>query len=193
MSTLDPNYMTCDHTAPPIYLHGFEGAVTGTKGTYIMERFGGSGPDMPTYKHSSDELGERPWCFEEAFESARDFVLSRPSSVLIGSSFGGAITLALLQRGLWRGPVVFLAPACERYGFHLYLPSGCHAVVIHDPKDEVVDYQGSARLMEANPQQVELWQSDGGHKLHSIVKSGLLERAVNEQLARAQLLRREAI
>ena len=193
MSTPDPDNMTCNPKAPPIYLHGFEGAVTGTKGNFINERFGGLGPDMPTYKHCNDEEGETPWCFEEAFEVARDFVLSNPCSVLVGSSFGGAITLALLQRGLWRGPVVLLAPASDRYGFHPYLPQGCHALVIHDPEDDVVAYQGSERLKTENPDRVELWSSDGGHRLHSIIESGLLERAVNEQLKRAEPLRGEGI
>lgn len=193
MSTLDSDFMTCDPKAPPIYIHGFEGKVTGTKGQFITDIFGGSGPDMPTYRHHSDEIGEKPWCFEEAFEAARDYLLSHPCSVLIGSSFGGAVTLALLQRGLWRGPVILLAPACERYGFHLYLPSGCHAIVIHDPEDDVVGYEGSVRFKDENSEKVELWMSDGGHKLHPIIENGLLERAIIEQIQRASSLRCEVL
>ena len=189
MSSVPALHMTCAPEAPPLYLHGFEGSVQGTKGRHLHEMFGSTGPEMPTYRHRTDEFGETPWCFEECFAIARDFVVSQPCSVLVGSSFGGAVTLALLQRGVWVGPVVLLAPAGALYGFAPYIPRNCHAIVIHDPADDVVPFEGSERLTKENDQRVELWSSDGGHRLHSVVESGLLERAVRAQVERAGALR----
>jgi len=177
-------HMKADPKAPPIYIHGLEGGPQGTKGAFVTERFGGSGPDMPATRTGPHD--DPPSCFEDCFALARDYVLARPASTLIGSSFGGAITLALLQRGVWQGPVVLLAPAGPLYGFHPSIPEGSHAIIIHDPSDEIVSYEGSELLTRGSPLRAELWPSDGGHRLHSIVSNGLFERAIKAQMERAQ-------
>jgi hypothetical protein len=42
----------------------------------------------------------------------------------VGSSFGGAVAVVLLQRGAWRGPTLLLAPAAVELGVEPRLPLG---------------------------------------------------------------------
>ena len=171
--------------ALPLYIHGLEGdpkKATG-KGGYMLKTFGRSGPKMPSKSEST--LG-RPACFEACYDVMSDYLRINPASVLVGSSFGGGITMALLQRGLWKGPIVLLAPAIKRYQFDLKFPSGVHAIIIHDPSDDIVSYADSIALQAVNPKSCELWESDGGHRLSTIKSNGILEKAVRLQLQRAQ-------
>jgi len=169
-----------------VYLHGMESGPQGTKGSFIKRRFGGSGPQMPArYEPTSDQRLRRPRCFEECLEIAQSYLLQTKASVLVGSSFGGAITVELLQRGFWRGPIVLLAPAAGRYDLNLKLPQGCHAIVIHDPEDELIPYSDAEKIARMNVNSAELWPSDGGHRLSTITENGLLERAVQLQLNRS--------
>ena len=173
------------HSHAPLYLHGLEGGPDGTKGRHLTERFGRVGPQMPASSDPNRQLTDRPACFEACYELARAHLRDHPAPVLVGSSFGGGVTMALLQRGDWRGPVVLLAPACVRYQFELTLPEGCHMIVIHAPDDDIIPYSDAEALVKANPTRAELWVSDGGHQLHSITHNGMLERAVRAQLERA--------
>ena len=173
--------------ALPLYIHGLEGdprKPTG-KGGYMLQTFGRSGPKMPAKFEGT--LG-RPSCFEACFDIMSDHLRINPTSVLVGSSFGRGITMALLQRGLWRGPIVLLAPAIKRYQFDLKFPDGVHAIIIHDPSDDIISYADSIELQAANPKTCELWESDGGHRLSTIRQNGTLERAVKRQLQRAKTL-----
>ena len=173
-----------DPTAPPIYIHGLEGSAQGTKGLFVLETYGRSGPEMPA--KAGSVLGERPPSFAPCFEVCKNYLAQTKASVLIGSSFGGAMTMAILQAGLWHGPVVLLAPAIKRYGFDLRLPEGVHALIIHDPSDDLIPFEDSIELQKVNSDQAILWESDGGHRLGTITKNGLLKKAIDEQLARAK-------
>ena len=177
------------HNPFPVYLHGLEGDPKGTKGAFITRIFGHSGPKMPAYADIGDRMqGQTPSCFASCVEIAQAYLDKTIASVLIGSSFGGAVTVELLQRGVWRGPVVLLAPAAHFYGLNLKLPEGCHAIIIHDPQDELIPYAGSEEMARLNPNAVELWPSDGGHALWKIIDTGLLELAVRRQLSKASTL-----
>ena len=170
----------------PVYLHGLEGDPDGTKGSFVKQVFGRSGPDMPAHRDPDGRtLDQVPSCFETCLEIARAYLEEASASVLVGSSFGGAVTVELLHRGLWRGPVVLLAPAAHVYGLNLKLPTGCHAIIIHDPHDDLIPYSGSEEMARVNPNQVELWSSDGGHGLHTTTQTGLLELAIRRQVERA--------
>ena len=173
-----------DPHQPPLYLHGLEGGPGGTKGRHILKLYGRSGPQMPAQGGQSAPATP-PDCFETCVQVAYASLLDRSASVLIGSSFGGAVTMALLQRGLWCGPVVLLAPAIAHYGLDLDLPVGSHAIIIHDRRDDLVSFSGSLSLHDRNQESCELWESDGGHRLHTITQNGMLERAVERQIERA--------
>ncbi len=164
---------------PPIYIHGLESGPHGSKATYVRERFAGSAPAMPSRYEGHRR---RPECFEPSVEVAAAHVRERGASILVGSSFGGAVTMTLLQRGVWRGPVVLLAPAIALYELDLVLPEGCSAIVIHDPADDVVPYEGMEAFVRANPDRAELWASTGGHRLSTIIERGVLARAIERQM-----------
>lgn len=176
------SHSSFDADALPLYIHGLEGSAQGSKGTFMLNTFGRSGPNMPAKKGVS---GDRPSSFETCFDVMKSYLDDHGASVLVGSSFGGAITMALLQRGIWHGPVVLLAPAIQYYGLNLQLPSEVHAIIIHDPQDDLIDFSGSEALHQANLNSSELWISDGGHRLKTITHNGLLERAVRDQIQRA--------
>lgn len=172
-----------DPSSPPIYIHGLEGSANGTKGKFVRATYGRSGPQMDA--KAGEKLGVRPPSFEPCFEVCKAYIEQTKASVLVGSSFGGAMTMALLQAGVWQGPVVLLAPAIKRYGFDLKLPQGVHALIIHDPNDDLIPYEDSIELQQSNPKNAILWKSDGGHKLETITTNGLLKKAIDEQIARA--------
>ena len=177
------SHSSFDADALPLYIHGLEGSAQGSKGTFMLNTFGRSGPNMPAKKGVS---GGRPSSFETCIDVIKDYLDTHSASVLVGSSFGGAVTMAILQRNIWHGPVVLLAPAIHYYGLDLDLPSEVHAIIIHDPQDDLIHFSGSEALHQANLNSSELWVSDGGHRLKTITQNGLLEQAVRDQLKRAR-------
>ena len=175
-----------DPQAQPIYIHGLEGSAQGTKGSFVLRSFGRSGPEMPA--HAGGERGKKPPCFEACFQVCQEYIQQTKASVLIGSSFGGAMTMALVQHNIWRGPVVLLAPAIKHYGFDLKLPKDVNAIIIHDRSDDIIPFADSILLNESNPKQSILWESDGGHRLSTITKNGVLEKAIKQQIQYASTL-----
>lgn len=110
--------------------------------------------------------------------------------VVVGSSFGGAVTIELLRRRAWTGPTVLLCPAhrlvCEREGrawapFAIERPES--AVIVHAREDEVVAYEHSERL--ARELGIELVTVSDDHQLTSSATSEGLARWV-ERAARGR-------
>jgi len=100
-------------TSPRVqFIHGLEGSPQGSKARLFAERFTAVTPAMDT--------GDFEACVALQAETITKF---RPD-VLVGSSFGGAVAVALLQRGLWRGPTLLLAQAALRHGLPAQLPEG---------------------------------------------------------------------
>jgi alpha/beta superfamily hydrolase len=99
--------------------------------------------------------------------------------VLVGSSFGGAVVLALLHRGHYRGPVVLLAPAHRHFGVEERIPEGNVAVIVHGTRDDVVDIAGSRALsVTGTAGRVELVVVEDEHRLASVLEGDVLERHV---------------
>ena len=78
------------------FIHGLEGSPQGSKARLFAEHFEALTPAMDT--------GD----FESCVETQRAALESFRPDVLVGSSFGGAVAVALLQRGLWSGPTLLL-------------------------------------------------------------------------------------
>lgn len=103
----------------------------------------------------------------------RHLELAKPD-VVLGSSFGGAVSLELLRRGLWRGPTVLLCPAHERVtergwqrrhpGF-VGVPDDvvANVVVVHGTNDETVPPEHSRRLVAGT--RARLISVDDDHRL----------------------------
>ncbi len=151
------------------FIHGLEGSPQGAKAQLFAEHFDARTPAMDT----SDFDG----CVEVHAELLRAF----EPDVLVGSSFGGAVAVALLQRGLWRGPTLLLAQAALQSGLPPRLPDGVPVWLVHGVRDERVDVEGSRRLAgSGSPEWVRLIEVDDDHSLHGMVKSGELVELVCE-------------
>jgi predicted esterase len=106
--------------------------------------------------------------------------------VVVGSSFGGAIAVALLARGLWRGPTLLLAQAAQKLGVVDPLPEGVHVTLVHGVHDAIVPIEDSRALSRTGTLGlVALEEVDDEHRLSSLVASGRLAELVRELHARA--------
>ena len=187
--------------AKPMYLHGREGDPCGSKGSYMQFKLscGAHAPRMPA-------TSKNPDAFNESYNIAKEALLDLKKqndlpNVIVGSSFGGAVLMKLIQEGHWSGPSVFLASAHMKkeirteYGLPLWdsLPLDHRAIFIHSKTDALVLYQDSvdtiANTKERNGDEgiLELWTARspsldkdqcGNHRLHEISKDGSLRRAV---------------
>ncbi len=157
------------------FIHGLESNTQGTKARFLASRFEALTPAMNT----SDFEG----CVAVQSAALREF---RPD-VIVGSSFGGAVAIALLARGVWRGPTVLLAPAAARLDVRNHLPGDVTVTVAHGLGDEIIPVEHSLALIaDSSPARVRFIEVDDGHRLQSLVDSGVLATMVEETHERAQ-------
>jgi hypothetical protein len=149
----------------PLFFHGREGTNRGRKARWLATEYGAC---TPSYKTAT---------LEDALPRARRFITQHRPSAIIGSSFGGAVLLAMIQEGYWSGPSVFLAQAGVKFGLQPQLPEGLPAVLIHGTRDDIVDLEDSRLLAESNGST--LHEIDDDHRLGSIRESGLLASALD--------------
>lgn len=99
---------------------------------------------------------------------------AHPIDVVVGSSFGGAVALELLQRGAWAGPTVLLCPAqnlIARRGWRPAPPSlaslpaslAAQVVVVHGRGDQIVPVAHSQELVAGSSARLVLIDDD--HRL----------------------------
>ena len=105
----------------------------------------------------------------------------RPPDVLVGSSFGGAVAVTLLQQGVWRGPTLLLAQAALEYDPGARLPEGVRVWLVHGLADSLVDPEHSRRLAATgSPELVRLLEVEDDHPLTETTSSGRLVELVRE-------------
>jgi predicted esterase len=151
------------------FVHGLEGSPQGAKARLFAEHFEARTPAMNTRDFES--------CVELHARVLNEF---RPE-VLVGSSFGAAVVVELLTRGLWRGPTLLLAQAALRQDPEARLPDGVPIWLVHGLRDEIVDPDESRRLARTgSPELVRLIEVDDDHGLHGLVESGVLVATVRE-------------
>lgn len=145
------------------FAHGLESSPQGNKARLFAEHFEARTPAM------------NPRDFESCVQvHAAELTAFRPD-LLVGSSFGGAVAVALLQRKLWAGPTLLLAQASRHYLPEPRLPEGVRVTLVHAPADEVVDVEGSRALAKTGTSSlVELIEVDDDHGLTRLVSSGEL-------------------
>lgn len=111
---------------------------------------------------------------ERSVEVQRRHLERTKPDVVLGSSFGGAVSLELLRRGLWRGPTVLLCPAHERVterGWQRRHPGlagvpaevVANVLVVHGTNDETVPIEHSRRLVAGT--RARLVTVDDDHRL----------------------------
>lgn len=145
------------------FIHGLEGSPQGNKARLLARHF-----DTLTLAMDTRDFGA---CVALQADALADF---RPE-VLVGSSFGAAVAVELLQRGLWRGATLLLAQAALRRGARAELPPRVPIWLVHGLRDELIDIEDSRRLAAAGAQEwVVLHEVDDDHSLHETVASGRL-------------------
>jgi ribA/ribD-fused uncharacterized protein len=156
------------------FIHGLESNPHGTKTRFLASRFEALAPAMDTHD------------LEGAIATQAAALASFQPAVVVGSSFGGAIAVALIGRGLWRGPTVLLAPAAERLGLPNRLPGDVTVTVAHGVDDDIVPLAHSHALIEGcAPARVRLLEVADGHRLQTLVDSGELATLVRDTYATA--------
>ena len=145
------------------FIHGLESSPQSTKARVLAEHFEALTPAMQT-----DD-------FEGCVATQVDALSSFQPEVVVGSSFGGGVAVAMLQRGLWTGPTLLLAQAALRQGQPALLPEGVPIWLVHGSRDDIVDPEESRTLARAgNPDFVRLIEVDDDHPLRASVADGSL-------------------
>ena len=162
-------------TAPRVlFIHGLESSPKGTKARVLGARFPTETPAMDTRDFEA--------CVRRQAEAIRSF----QPNLVVGSSFGGAVAVALLQRGLWRGPTLLLAQAAIEQGLRPELPTGARVWLVHGAQDDVVPPASSRRLARSGSRNlVRLLEIDDDHRLSAAVADGRLVAWVEELAALA--------
>ncbi len=89
--------------------------------------------------------------------------------VVVGSSFGGAVSVELLSSGAWKGPAVLLCPAHRLLAGRAWRPSSSlpadasRILVVHGRQDETVPIEHSRALVRGTG--AKLIEVDDGHRL----------------------------
>lgn len=180
-----------------LFLHGLESGPQGQKARYLAERFEARTPDMQTGTSAAARLQQADpetrrkaevALFERSLALQRAEVASFRPDVLVGSSFGGALAVALLREGAWRGPTLLLAQAAllatRRAGVlgpeaQVALPEGVPVLLVHGTKDDVVPVDDSRKLA-ATSQRARLVEVDDGHRLETLCQDERLADLVRE-------------
>jgi alpha-beta hydrolase superfamily lysophospholipase len=154
------------------FIHGLEGSPQGSKARLLAEHFATCTPAMDTRDFEAS--------LEVQAETLREF---RPD-VLVGSSFGAALAVALLERGVWRGPTLLLAQAAVRMLENPRLPEGVVVWLVHGTRDELIDVEESRALARSGtPELVRLIEVEDDHPLRACVADGRLIEWVRDLAA----------
>ncbi len=189
-----------------LFLHGLESGPQGQKARYLAGRFEARTPDMqtgrgvaaraedprPSDRSAVDGPPARRAAEVELFQRCvalqrAELAAFRPD-VLVGSSFGGAVAVALLREGAWRGPTLLLAQAAllatRRAGVlgpeaQVALPEDVDVLLVHGARDDVVPLDDSRRLAATSPR-ARLVEVDDGHRLEALCQDERLADLVRE-------------
>src|SRR5688500_14844694 len=116
------------------FIHGLESSPQGIKAQLLARHFDARTPAMNTHDFEASVAVQAA--------ALREF----DPHVLVGSSYGGAIAVALLQRGEWRGPTLLLAQAALRRQQPAWLPDDVTVWLVHGTRDEIIAAEDSRVL-----------------------------------------------
>src|SRR4029453_6916478 len=108
------------------FIHGLESSPQGAKAQHLARHFTALTPAMDTHDFTASVAVQTAML--------REF----DPHVLVGSSYGGAIAVELLQRGVWRGPTLLLAQAALRRGQPAALPAGVTVWLLPRPRAALI-------------------------------------------------------
>ncbi|RIA98445.1 hypothetical protein C1645_113891 [Glomus cerebriforme] len=151
------------------YIHGRRSSSQTEKCQFLKKHFNVHAVDMD---------------FDADLKLQEEHVKEIQPDVIVGSSYGGAIAITMLQKGTWKGPTILLAQAFVRYQSNpskLWLPEGVAITLIHGTKDKIVDIEGSRLLAtKGTPQLVGLIEISDEHRLHSLIDNQMFLDSVRE-------------
>jgi alpha-beta hydrolase superfamily lysophospholipase len=146
-----------------LFVHGLEGSPQGRKARLFERHFDAHTPWMDTRD------------FDACVRQQADALASYRPDLLVGSSFGGAVVVTLLEQGLWTGPTLLLAPAALRLCPISRLAENVPVTIVHGRGDTVIDIEDSRKLARTGtPGWVRLFEVDDAHDLGALVESGRL-------------------
>jgi dienelactone hydrolase len=168
-----------------VFLHGLEGSPHGTKPTWLREAgHDVSAPELDTtlvrahleqwMKAGQPAASSMPAsAFRAPLQTAREALQQAGVDVVVGSSFGGGLALECARLGLWRGPLVLLAPAGRKL-FGITSVEVSRLAILHGRGDDVVPLADSLALAEQARAEGTLRVVDDDHRLTASVAAGLL-------------------
>jgi pimeloyl-ACP methyl ester carboxylesterase len=153
-----------------VFLHGLESGPNGRKARWLAEHFDCVTPSLTT----SD--------WDLATDQAAAAIASGAPRLVVGSSFGGAILLRLVQSGRWLGPSLFVAQAGQLLGLPATLPTGVRAILAHGDADDVVPIAGSEAVAASSPDARMVVVAGGDHRLNQVLEDGRMKAWVTDLL-----------
>jgi pimeloyl-ACP methyl ester carboxylesterase len=149
------------------FVHGLESGPGSSKATYLAKHF------------ETVTIGMDTSSFEGSVAAQAEQIRARAPDAIVGSSFGGAVVLALLQRAIFAGPSVLLAPAHRHFGVEERVPDRLRVLIVHGRKDSVVSIDDSRALAKTGtPGRVELVEVDDEHRLPTLLEGDRLASLV---------------
>jgi len=146
-----------------LFVHGLEGSPQGAKARLFAAHFEALTPAMDTSDFDACVAVQR-----RAIETFRP-------DVLVGSSFGGAVAVALLRTKAWRGPTLLLAQAAIHYDPEACLPDDVTIWLAHGTGDTLIPVEHSHRLAATgSPDRTRVIEVEDDHPLHASVEDGAL-------------------
>lgn len=125
--------------------------------------------------------------FDRCVEIQARAVVEYEPDLIVGSSWGGAVTAELLIRGVWSGPTILLAPAIRKVSERTQRTDPSEALaqleraqpilVFHDLHDEVVPHADSVALGRMCGIELRSVEA-GGHRLLELLERGELAAAI---------------
>jgi pimeloyl-ACP methyl ester carboxylesterase len=170
------------------FLHGTGGHPSGTKGQWLSRSFELFGPHYTT----DGDLDASVAQVADYWATRRESGAAEPE-LLVGSSYGGAVLWRLIERGIWTGPALFMAPAFVLAGplgaLTNALPPSYTApmLIIHGFADDVVPFDDSLAFARMHSG-CTLMGGHWGHRLQEVLEDGTLELALSRLLFDADLV-----
>jgi pimeloyl-ACP methyl ester carboxylesterase len=150
--------------AKVLFLHGLDAQPGGVKPTFLAAR----GHDV-----SNPALPRED--FDASVRIAKNALQTQRPDVVVGSSRGGAVAMAMKPDGL---PLILLAPA---WRFFLDQPTLVGPVhIIHSPADSLIPIDHSKELRRLFPDQVILYESGDRHTLTDPASLEQLDASVRQ-------------
>ena len=155
-----------------LFLHGLNSGQWGAKSIALIAR----GHDVLTPELPGDWTtavgakipflfsGRRERDWHNALRIAEESYEAFEPDVIVGSSRGGAVAMALIQNQKTQVPHLLVAPAWRLFGVEPIVGEKC--VIYHGTLDNLVSIEDSRELQRKNPQAV-LIEADDDHQVNS--------------------------